>query len=342
MQADNFTAPWLTPQGKARSAAKQRFQQGRNQAGAQVSTDFYSYTLNFGNIAPGASAVVVQQIEADAIFEWIGTAASNQAGAGRPANNNSGTLLMQVTDGGSSRNLLYAPAPMYCVTGLGQLPHILPIPRRFFPKSAVTFIVTNIDTAITYNDVSINLIGRKIYSGSYQKIAPSGSGSGPTTPATSTSSSSWMNDQPPGASQFNSWKGSDGNFYTEDYYGYVFNLATLAAGATEQVTIVAEADSDFEWITATSSVMYNTTTGAPNVSPEVDIQVMDGGSQRNLFSNPINLLQIMGYGLFPFILPQTRLFTAKTPIVVTFTNYDANPYNNLFVVMEGRKIFQLD
>jgi len=321
-------APWMSPGGLYKGYAQHRFRDWRDKQGGQYSEDYFEYVFNFGVMAPGATAIAQIQIEADSTFEWISTTSASFT-TGAAANVFVPNILIQVVDAGSSRNLFNTALPANCVCGAGTLTHLLPIPRRFLPKSAVTMVATNYDSAITYNTFQVVMIGRKIYADSHVQLMPK--------PA----SRDWMNDAV--VPQFNSWSGNNQRFYTEDYYAYGFSVGNIASGATAITTVLVEADSDFEWITTTASGFNNATTGnAQNNQIGLQMQILDGGSQRNLFQNPVNIVSTTGTGQLPFILPVPRFFVAKTPIVLTLNNFVANPVNSIYVVLEGRKVFELD
>jgi hypothetical protein len=72
-------------------------------------------------------------------------------------------ILIQITDGGSSRNLFNASTPLYSVAGDGNHPHKLLHPRLFFRNSSVTIAIENYSTNTTYARVFINLEGFRIY-----------------------------------------------------------------------------------------------------------------------------------------------------------------------------------
>jgi len=145
-----------------------------NKPGVQYTEDFYIYGINFGNLAFGSAAV--QQsivIQADSHFEWIqSTWFALVNGIAAPFSDAIiAPLFIQISDGGSGRQLQSAPIPLSSIAGLGREPYYLPVPRIFLSKSQITLNIINRDPAATYNNVQINLHGRKIFE--------SGSGSFP-------------------------------------------------------------------------------------------------------------------------------------------------------------------
>lgn len=145
-----------------------------NKPGVQYTEDFYTYGINFGNLAFGSAAV--QQsivIQADSHFEWImSTWFALVAGQVAPFQDQIiAPLFVQISDGGSGRQLQSAPIPLSSIAGIGRDPFYLPVPRIFLSKSQITFNLLNEDPAAGYNNIQLNLHGRKIFE--------SGSGSFP-------------------------------------------------------------------------------------------------------------------------------------------------------------------
>jgi hypothetical protein len=312
-------ANWVTPESVWKGYRQERFRNWRNRWGGQYAEDYFCYSTPVANIAPGATATLNFTIAADSTFEWIATTFTNNPSVEPGILNYGGNLTLQVTDGGSSRNLFHTPLNIQECSGDGALPLILPIPRRFLSKSQVNVYITNFDTAITYENCILTFIGRKIFSDRNQQ--------------------NFMGED---VKLFKSWIGNNGILYAEDYFGYGFNVATLAAGATNVSTVTMEADSDFEWILTSSSALRNATTGQALNDTLVTWQILDGSTGRNLFSNPTYLGQNTGDAGLPFINPISRIFVAKTPVTVTFQNLDTVAVNNIWLVMQGRKIFQVD
>jgi len=143
-----------------------RINDGVLRTGRNFTEDFYVYNVNFGDVASGANAN--QQsitIQADSHFEWVMSTASALVN-GQSAPFSDAIILplaVQIQDGGSGRQLFSAPVNLTDIAGLGREPFYLPVPRIFMSKSQVVFNLTNNDPAATYNDISWNLIGRKIF-----------------------------------------------------------------------------------------------------------------------------------------------------------------------------------
>lgn len=328
-QGMRLSRPWANAQG--------RYNGYYNKPGVNAlartpgaDEDFFVYTIgpnpqtNAGlTLAPGASAILNFQIQADSSFELHAITCQSYSGVA-PAFPS--LVTMMLSDGGTGRNLFSAPVPLALVAGAtqntnaGMLPHWLTVARRFVSNSQLNVSLLNTDTAVTFSNLEISFIGRKIYNRGRPANAMGSRGN-----------------------MFRKWRGEDGLLYSEDYYAYLFNLATLASLATQPIQTVMESDSDFETILLSAGCIRNATTGGLSPVQGLQMQWQDGGEQRNLFSNPTNWGQITGLGNNPLVLPLTRIFLAKTPVTFTLTSVDtAVAMNDIYILMEGRKIFQLD
>lgn len=128
-----------------------------------------------------------------------------------------------------------------------------------------------------------------------------------------------------------------------DDYTYSTPPVSIAAGQTISSSIQIEADSSFEILkrmayfiingVATSSVMLATQI------PYVTVQLTDTGSGRNLFNTPVLLSNGFGNAQFPFIMQQTKVFSARSVIAVTLSNLGAVDIDALQLAFSGRKIF---
>lgn len=139
--------------------------QAASQGVPQYYVDYYIYVVLFGNMAPGVQSTQNIQIQADSDFEWIeATCFGNLHGGAAPFLD---SILMPITvqiqDGGSGRQLFSAPAPITSIAGNGKQPFILPESRVFKSRTNIQLTGVNIDAANTYDNVYLNLIGRKIF-----------------------------------------------------------------------------------------------------------------------------------------------------------------------------------
>lgn len=154
-----------------------------------------------------------------------------------------------------------------------------------------------------------------------------------------------------GIQQFPVWQNSDGAKFTSDYYIYGVGpgvngtIGNLIAGASANVQITIQADSDFEWDYTTVYAEIDAATASPlpdNIDIPVTVLISDGGSGRQLFNQPIPVTTLAGLGREPYILPQKRIFMGKSTVTFNFTNFDgALQVDNLFLSLHGRKIFSL-
>jgi hypothetical protein len=130
--------------------------------------DPFWYVFNqLGNIAPAGTSSQNIQIQGDSKFEWMQTTAFYliAAEAAQPSFSDKANLSVFFSDTGTGRNLSNAPMPLNSVAGTGQLVYVLPVTRIFQPNSTVQCTVVNADAAITYNNVSVVMSGRKIFKG---------------------------------------------------------------------------------------------------------------------------------------------------------------------------------
>lgn len=129
--------------------------------------DFAIYEIDSGSIANGVTVNANLSIQQDSAFKWMKAAYfADLAGAAQTDSTRVIPLAtIQITDAGSGRNLFSNPVPIPSVFGTGQLPLILPIPRRFKPFSQINFTFTNFSAATTYSNIRLSLIGTKIFRG---------------------------------------------------------------------------------------------------------------------------------------------------------------------------------
>jgi hypothetical protein len=318
--------PWQTPEGMLRNPALSPYGRG----GPRFYNDLFAYTIAVPSLAPGASTQISQNLESDSAFEWICTTGVSLASGGTVyaalATGPQFSVTMQ--DGGPSRNLfgtnlspaLIVGTALGNICGTAEFPHVLPVPKRFVPNANILFQVTNTDTAIT-QQAYITLQGKKVFSPTRDRSAMQG-GVYP---------------------RFRSWVGADDRMYSEDYFGYSFNLSTIAAGATIRIPLTVDSEADFEWIMATMNMPpRNATTGNNNLVPLINVTVEDGGSRLKLFSGAFPAASLFGNGQTPYILTQPRVFERLQQIILFITNTDTVAYNNMYFLFEGRKVFQGD
>lgn len=133
--------------------------------GTYYGQDEYVYAAIFGNMAPAAVVNVNVTVQADSDFLWMmATCFGNLHGQTPPFTDN--TLLpinISIQDSGSGRSLFSQPIPLSSIAGNGKQPFILPLPRKFKSRSNIAIVAQNMDAANTYDNLSLNLIGLKLF-----------------------------------------------------------------------------------------------------------------------------------------------------------------------------------
>lgn len=129
--------------------------------------DFFTYVVPVSatnSLAASATSTIQLPIQADSDFEWIEGTMTATTGAGVPFPDTIiAPITVQITDGGSGRQLLSAATPINNLFGSGKQPFILPESRVFKSRSNIQFTFVNLDAANAYNNVFVNLVGRKIF-----------------------------------------------------------------------------------------------------------------------------------------------------------------------------------
>ena len=129
---------------------------------------------------------------------------------------------------------------------------------------------------------------------------------------------------------------------TKDFYNYVVDFIGLASGATTTQTFNIDTDSMFFLmkLTQQSDIAAAAVTRSANVIPLCTIQVNDGGSTRQLFSEPAPIPAVFGTGENPFMLPVPRQFSPGSTVSVTLSNYSAATTYNTRLVFSGAKHYR--
>jgi hypothetical protein len=132
----------------------------------------------------------------------------------------------------------------------------------------------------------------------------------------------------------------DPNKYSsEDYFVYDITL-TLAASTSATGNINIQADSDFAWKKATyfADLAVAVQTAATRVIPIADILITDTGSGRQLMNEAVPINNLFGTGEIPFILPNPKVFRARSTLNIQVTNRAASEYT-LKLSFIGAKMF---
>ena len=135
----------------------------RNNFGPDKS-DFFVYQVNLASIAGAANASSTVNIRADAdfiihkftLYADIAAAVQTESTRVLPA------VTLQITDTGPGRQFFSDVVPLAALFGSGELPFILPGPRRVAANSTLLFTWANISAATTYR-IYLSLIGQQIY-----------------------------------------------------------------------------------------------------------------------------------------------------------------------------------
>jgi len=138
-------------------------------AGSQqeFSKDFYVYQSEVTTIAPGANASDNINIQADSdfILYKLSFFATDDASV-QPitdANRVLPEVTVQITDTGSGRQVLDGPLPIPAIFGTGELPFILPAPRRFAANSTIALSYSNFTTGTSTYQLFLAFVGMKVY-----------------------------------------------------------------------------------------------------------------------------------------------------------------------------------
>lgn len=122
----------------------------------------------------------------------------------------------------------------------------------------------------------------------------------------------------------------------KDFYIYQQNFLELPPGGSSVGNINIQADSDFvlQKLTYFGGVNNNI-----RIVPNVNVQITDSGSGRNLFEESVPVAALFGSGELPFILPTPKLFPARSTIQISAAN-SSTATANLQLSFIGYKAFR--
>lgn len=124
---------------------------------------------------------------------------------------------------------------------------------------------------------------------------------------------------------------------------YVYEVQTLAlpVGGNSTDSINIESDADFWWIKAAyfADIAGAAQTEATRIIPNVDVQIVDTGSGRQLLNGNIPIPSIFGQGSLPFVMPLPQVFKANSVVRVDFTSREAAITPNIRLALIGYKDF---
>lgn len=125
----------------------------------------FSQSFNIGTLNSGASTTVNSNVDASAAFVWLKTSYFGAiADAAQTENTRVIPLVTaQLTDSGSSRQLLDQPQPFEVIAGHGGIPLLAPQPYLFQPNSNIQGQFANFDAAANYTSLFLTLLGFRVY-----------------------------------------------------------------------------------------------------------------------------------------------------------------------------------
>lgn len=127
-----------------------------------------------------------------------------------------------------------------------------------------------------------------------------------------------------------------------DFYIYSVDFNSLAGSTTQTGNINIQADSDFKVNKLSFFADLNNTaqTSSTRVIPLVTVQITDSSSGRNLMDRAVMVSEIFGDGQLPFILPQPKIFPARSNVSIVVQNTTPGTTYNLRLAFIGSKIFR--
>lgn len=131
-------------------------------------------------------------------------------------------------------------------------------------------------------------------------------------------------------------------YRAKDYFIYEVDFASIAANASSTGQINVEADSDFVWQKA---CYFADVAGAQQQQstreiPLCSVLITDSGSGRQLMNSAVPLTAMFGTGDLPFILPQPKIFVARSTISVQVANFSAATTYRIRLSFIGTKQFR--
>ena len=132
----------------------------------QYIEDWWIEPINVAALAQNGVANANIIVQADSAFKLmkLGLMADIAGAAQTESSRVVPLVTMQITDTGSGRNLFSAAVALGALFGNGPLPHILPIPRLFLPRSNIQLQFTNYSggAGTTYN-IRMAFEGTKVF-----------------------------------------------------------------------------------------------------------------------------------------------------------------------------------
>ena len=130
-----------------------------------------------------------------------------------------------------------------------------------------------------------------------------------------------------------------------DFFVYEAQATAIPIATNQTDTIQIQSDADFIWQKATyfssDAAAAAAVTSATRNLPNLLVQITDTGSNRQLFFNPIPIVNVFGTGELPFILPNPRLFMKTSTIQVDFTSFEAAATPTVRLSFIGYKYYRV-
>lgn len=128
--------------------------------------EFYIYNVDFAAASLVAGANLTGSINIDSSADFMLQKLTYFADIAGAALTDSTRVIplvsLTVTDTGSGRELMLNNIPIPSIFGTGQIPFILPRPKKFRRNSTIQVEVSNFSAATAYN-LKLAFIGEKLY-----------------------------------------------------------------------------------------------------------------------------------------------------------------------------------
>lgn len=127
-----------------------------------------------------------------------------------------------------------------------------------------------------------------------------------------------------------------------DFFVYDVIFSALVAGTSQTNNIQIQADSDFEIQKLTAQVFQTLAADqSTTVQQAISVLITDTGTGRQLSDIAVPLSNLFGDAKLPFILPNTKILSARSILAIQVSNYSsAVTYARVQLSFIGRKIFR--
>lgn len=127
-------------------------------------------------------------------------------------------------------------------------------------------------------------------------------------------------------------------YRNRDFFVYSVLYATIVSGQSQSASINFEQDSDFSLDKTAYFVGVNNEAATRELA-QATVTLQDTGSGRYLMNGPVALTAIFGTGQLPFILPEPKIFVARSTLLIAVANYGGTDLVNLYLTFIGTKLF---